>query len=85
MAIDPRTGNSNARTRRARALLFPIPRANNHVGMDPGDFIHFFYVNIIIFCQYLRPPLPDNIKSDIDRAILPCMTRHTCKKINLLN
>ena len=41
MVIDPREGNSNAQARRARALLFSIPRVNNHIDMDPEDFIPF--------------------------------------------
>ena len=41
MIIDPREGNGNAKVRRARALLFPIPRVNNHVDMDTEDFIPF--------------------------------------------
>ena len=39
MVIDLTGGNSNAQARRARVLLFPIPRVNINVGMDPEDFI----------------------------------------------
>ena len=37
--IDPREGNAQAR--RARALLFPTARVNNHVVMDTDDYIPF--------------------------------------------
>ena len=47
----------NAQARRARALLFPIPKVNNHYGMDPEEFIHFItccshYISYII-CYYM--------------------------------
>ena len=45
MVIDPREGNSNAQARKARALLFP--RVNNHVYMDPEDFIPFYHMENI--------------------------------------
>ena len=32
---------SSAQARRARSLLFRIPRVNNHVAMDAKDFIPF--------------------------------------------
>ena len=41
MVIDPREGNGNAQARRAQALLFPIPRVNNHVVMETEDLIPF--------------------------------------------
>ena len=39
MVIDPSDGNSNEQARRARALLVPFPRANNHFGIYPEHFI----------------------------------------------
>ena len=41
MVIDLIEGNGNAKARRARALLFPIPMVTHHVVMDTEDFIPF--------------------------------------------
>ena len=48
MIIDPREGNGNAKVRRARALLFPIPRVNNHVDMENEDFIPFITWKLLL-------------------------------------
>ena len=48
MVIHPRKGNGNAQAQRARALLFPIPRVNNHVDMDTEDFIPFITWKLLL-------------------------------------
>ena len=53
MVIDPREGNVNAQARRARALLFPIPRVNNHVDMDTEDFIPFITFTFLLKVRHI--------------------------------
>ena len=72
MVKDPRDA------RMALAILFPFPWVNNHFVMDTEDFIPFITYKLLL--KYLWPPLPGNIKSDIDRVILPCILLQPCNK-----